>query len=103
MEALTNFVDAVNGIVWGPLMLVLILGTGLFLQAGLKVMPIRKIPSAFKLLWQGRKQGAAEDGEISPFAALMTALSATVGTGNIAGVATAIFLGGPGADRKSVV
>jgi AGCS family alanine or glycine:cation symporter len=97
MEALTNFVDAVNGIVWGPLMLVLILGTGLFLQVGLKVMPIRKIPSAFKLLWQGRKQGAAEDGEISPFAALMTALSATVGTGNIAGVATAIFLGGPGA------
>ena len=85
MEALTNFVDAVNGIVWGPLMLVLILGTGLFLQVGLKVMPIRKIPSAFKLLWQGRKQGAAEDGEISPFAALMTALSATVGTGNIAG------------------
>jgi AGCS family alanine or glycine:cation symporter len=67
------------------------------LQVGLKAMPIRKIPGAFKLLWQGRKEGKAEDGEISPFAALMTALSATVGTGNIAGVATAIFLGGPGA------
>ncbi len=97
MEALTNVVNAINGVVWGPLMLVLILGTGLFLQVGLKVIPIRKIPGAFKLLWQGRKKGAAEDGEISPFAALMTALSATVGTGNIAGVATAIFLGGPGA------
>ncbi len=97
MEALTNFVDAINGVVWGPLMLVLILGTGLFLQVGLKVMPIRKIPAAFRLMWEGRKKGAAEDGEISPFAALMTALSATVGTGNIAGVATAIFLGGPGA------
>ena len=97
MEAITNFVNAINGVVWGPLMLVLILGTGLFLQVGLKVMPIRKIPAAFRLMWDGRKKGAAEDGEISPFAALMTALSATVGTGNIAGVATAIFLGGPGA------
>jgi AGCS family alanine or glycine:cation symporter len=97
MEALTNIINVVNGIVWGPLMLVLILGTGLFLQVGLKVIPIRKIPDAFKLLWKGRKEGSAQDGEISPFAALMTALSATVGTGNIAGVATAIFLGGPGA------
>jgi AGCS family alanine or glycine:cation symporter len=97
MEALNNIVGAINGVVWGPLMLVLILGTGLFLQVGLKVMPIRKIPAAFRLMWDGRKKGAAEDGEISPFAALMTALSATVGTGNIAGVATAIFLGGPGA------
>jgi AGCS family alanine or glycine:cation symporter len=97
MEALTNFVNVVDGIAWRPLMLVLILGTGLFLQVGLKVIPLRKIPDAFKLLWKGRKEGAAQDGEISPFAALMTALSATVGTGNIAGVATAIFLGGPGA------
>ncbi len=97
MEAFKNIVGEINGIVWGPLMLVLILGTGLFLQVGLKVMPIRKIPGAFRLMWEGRKRGAAEDGEISPFAALMTALSATVGTGNIAGVATAIFLGGPGA------
>ena len=97
MEAIKEFVGLINGIVWGPWMLVLILGTGFFLQVGLKVMPIRKIPDAFKLMWQGRKQGDAEDGEISPFAALMTAMSATVGTGNIAGVATAIFLGGPGA------
>ena len=97
MDALSNIIGQINSIVWGPLMLVLILGTGLFLQVGLKIIPIRKIPGAFKLLWQGRKEGAAADGEISPFAALMTALSATVGTGNIAGVATAIFLGGPGA------
>ena len=97
MEMLSDLVGQVNSIVWGPLMLVLILGTGLFLQVGLKLMPIRRVGSAFSLLWQGRKTGSAEDGEISPFAALMTALSATVGTGNIAGVATAIFLGGPGA------
>lgn len=97
MQALNDFVTAINGIVWGPLMLVLILGTGFFLQVGLKIMPIRKIGYGFRLLWKDRKTGAAEDGEISPFAALMTALSATIGTGNIAGVATAIFLGGPGA------
>ena len=97
MEVLTGIVNEVNAVVWGPLMLVLILGTGLFLQVGLKLMPIRKIPGALKLLWKDRKIHATSDGEIGPFAALMTALSATVGTGNIAGVATAIFLGGPGA------
>lgn len=97
MEALTNTVNAVNGVVWGPLMLVLILGTGLFLQVGLKVMPIRKLGFGFGLLWKGRVPPRGGEGEISPFNALMTSLSATIGTGNIAGVATAIFLGGPGA------
>lgn len=96
MEALTGFISAINGIVWGPLMLALILGTGFFLTAGLNLMPIRKIPTAFRLLWRGRK-GGVEEGELSPFNALMTSLSATVGTGNIAGVATAVALGGPGA------
>ena len=95
MEALSSFVGWVNGIVWGPPMLVLILGVGLFLQVGLKVMPIRKLGMGFGLMFKGR-EGAGE-GQISPFNALMTALSATIGTGNIAGVATAVFLGGPGA------
>jgi AGCS family alanine or glycine:cation symporter len=91
--------NTVNGIVWGPMMLVLILGVGLFLQLGLKLMPILKLGTGFKLLWGGRSTTDSEkkEGEISPFNALMTSLSATVGTGNIAGVATAIFLGGPGA------
>jgi AGCS family alanine or glycine:cation symporter len=97
MEALTNAVNAINGVVWGPLMLVLILGTGVFLQAGLKIMPIRKLGFGFGLLWKGRVPPAGGKGEISPFNALMTSLAATIGTGNIAGVATAIFLGGPGA------
>jgi AGCS family alanine or glycine:cation symporter len=80
-------------------MLILILGVGFFLSLGLKLMPILKIGTGFKLLWSGRKASADDEsqGEIPPFQALMTALSATVGTGNIAGVATAIFLGGPGA------
>lgn len=97
MEALTNAVSAINSVVWGPLMLVLILGTGLFLQAGLKVLPIRKLGYGFGLLWKGRQPPKSGKGEISPFNALMTSLAATIGTGNIAGVATAIFLGGPGA------
>ncbi len=97
MEALTNAVNAINSVVWGPMMLVLILGTGLFLQMGLKILPIRKLGYGFRLLWKGRVPPSGGKGEISPFNALMTSLSATIGTGNIAGVATAIFLGGPGA------
>ncbi|KRT54801.1 amino acid carrier protein [endosymbiont of Ridgeia piscesae] len=95
METLSALVSSVNGIVWGPLMLLLILGTGVFLTLGLKLMPLRKLGYGFRMLWQGRK-GTGE-GEISPFNALMTSLSATIGTGNIAGVGTAIALGGPGA------
>ncbi len=95
MEALTSFFGSLNSIVWGPAMLVLILGTGLFLMLGLKFMPILKLGTGFCLMWKGRS--SSDSGEISPFQALMTALSATVGTGNIAGVATAVFLGGPGA------
>ena len=96
MEALISIVKDINAVVWGPLMLVIILGAGLFLQAGLKLVPIRKLDKGFILLWSGRETDE-EKGEISPFNALMTSLSATIGTGNIAGVATAIFLGGPGA------
>lgn len=95
MEAVTNLVNWLNGIVWGVPMLVLILGVGLYLTLGLKLLSILKIPFGFGLLWKGRIPGG--EGEISPFNALMTSLSATIGTGNIAGVATAIFLGGPGA------
>ncbi|MBU0807532.1 MAG: sodium:alanine symporter family protein [Gammaproteobacteria bacterium] len=97
MEFVNTLVNQLNGVVWGPPMLVLILGTGLFLMLRLKFMPLSKIGAGFKLMWQGRKKGDEESGEISPFQALMTCLAATVGTGNIAGVATAIFLGGPGA------
>lgn len=95
MQTLSDLITALNGIVWGPLMLVFILGTGLYLMFGLSFMPLRKIGPAFILLWQGRHKTG--EGDIAPFNALMTSLSATIGTGNIAGVATAIFLGGPGA------
>ena len=95
MEALNNLIGEVNAFAWGPPMLTMLAGTGLFLTVGLAFISWRKIPYAFKLLFSKSESDRA--GEVSPFNALMTALSATVGTGNIAGVATAIALGGPGA------
>jgi len=92
---MAEIITTVNGWAWGPVMLVLLLGTGLFLSIGLGFMTVRKIPVALRLLLQGRK--GEGKGDISPFSALMTSLSATIGTGNIAGVATALALGGPGA------
>jgi len=92
---MAEIVHTVDDWVWGPVMLSLILGTGVYLSLGLRFMTVRRIPAAFGLLLRGDK-GRGE-GEISPFGALTTALSATIGTGNIAGVATAIALGGPGA------
>jgi AGCS family alanine or glycine:cation symporter len=95
METIKALVGDLNGIVWGVPMLVMILGTGLFLTIGLRLMPLRRIGYGFRMLWRGRH--STDEGDITPFSALMTSLSATVGTGNIAGVATAIALGGPGA------
>ena len=97
MELIHNFFDWLNGIVWGVPMIVLIIGTGLYLQIRLGFMPIRKLAYGFKMIWKSRTPGGDAEGEITPYAALMTALSATIGTGNIAGVATAIAVGGPGA------
>ncbi len=95
MARFGQWVDMIGGVVWGPVTLALLLGTGVYLTLGLRFMPWRRLGSAFVLLWRGRR--AQGEGEITPFQALMTALSATIGTGNIAGVATAIALGGPGA------
>ncbi|HBG94178.1 MAG TPA: sodium:alanine symporter family protein, partial [Chromatiaceae bacterium] len=61
----------------------------------LRAMPLRRLVYGFRMLWQGRQQQG--EGDITPFNALMTSLSATIGTGNIAGVGTAIAIGGPGA------
>ncbi len=95
METLLHAVARLNELVWGKPMLVLILGTGLYLTLGLKGFPVRHLPRAFALLAQ--KPTAQDRGDVSPFQALMTALAATIGTGNIVGVATAIAIGGPGA------
>jgi alanine or glycine:cation symporter, AGCS family len=97
MEAFSNFVGAVDSFIWGPVMLVLLLGTGFYLTIGLRGMTFAKIGYAFRIMWKGRTAEEGHEGQITPFNALSTALAATIGTGNIAGVATAIYLGGPGA------
>ena len=102
IQPVTNLSDFIWGGTWNgvevlpfPPMTIVLLGIGLWIMVGLKFYPIIKLGSAFKNLFAGRKSQG--EGEISPFAALSTALSGQVGTGNLAGVATAIALGGPGA------
>lgn len=97
MQEFESFLVTASGIIWGPIMLILLMGVGLYLTLGLRAMPWRRLGQAFLLLWHGRAPGKDASGDITPFQALMTELAATVGTGNIAGVATAIYLGGPGA------
>lgn len=95
MQNLQNIMETLSGLVWGPYMLVLIVGTGVFLTFRLLFWQFRMLPLAFKQVFG--KHPKKHEGDISQFASLMTALSATIGTGNIAGVATACVLGGPGA------
>lgn len=97
IQMLTDILNPINSFVWGPVMLVMLFGTGIFLTIGIRFMSITKIPFAFGMMWRSRRKVDGITGEISPFSALMTALAATVGTGNIVGVAAAIFIGGPGA------
>jgi AGCS family alanine or glycine:cation symporter len=94
MHTIESIVATLSAWVWGPPMLTLLLGTGLYLTILLKGMQFRALPLAFKLIFH---KDHHHEGDISHFAALMTALAATVGIGNIVGVATAITLGGPGA------
>lgn len=93
-----EFADALNAVVWGPIMLTLLLGTGVYLTIGLRFMPIRRLKAGFKSLFSKKSNThtQAHDG-ITPMQSLMTALSGTIGAGNIIGVASAILIGGPGA------
>lgn len=95
MQELESFLREISDHIWGPVMLALLLGVGIYLTLGLRFFTFRRVITAVAILWQGRHSD--KEGDITPFQALMTALSATIGTGNIAGVATAIALGGPGA------
>ena len=98
METLSNIISAVDDFVWGPVMLILLVGTGVVLTVRTKALCWRNLPYALKstLSKEARKTERGE-GDISPFSALTTALAATIGTGNIVGVATAMVSGGPGA------
>ncbi|HCR65292.1 MULTISPECIES: alanine/glycine:cation symporter family protein [Oceanicaulis] len=96
MEQFYSLVDQVSAAIWGGPMILLLLGTGLYFMIRLRLRPLRRLFPAFGELWAGRKGGGGA-GDITPWQALSTALSGQVGTGNLAGVATAISLGGPGA------
>ncbi|MBR0261007.1 MAG: sodium:alanine symporter family protein [Selenomonadaceae bacterium] len=91
---LSQLLTDVNDFVWGPIMLAFLVGTGIFLTVRLKFLPWINLIYAIKMIMLHK---ADKQGDLSPFQSLMTALSATVGTGNIVGVATAMVLGGPGA------
>ncbi len=97
VQSFSNLVDSVGAFVWGPPMLVFLVGTGFWLTIALKGLQFRKLWYSLYLALIKRKEEGDNPGDITHFQALMTALSATVGTGNIAGVATAIAAGGPGA------
>src|SRR5699024_276465 len=99
METLESVLDAASAFVWGPWLLIpLLLGAGIYLTIRLQGLQLRKLGRSLRLALIGRKdESASSHGDISHYQALTTALAATVGVGNIAGVATAIYLGGPGA------
>ena len=96
--SLAEIVSKMDDFVWGPVMLILLVGTGIFLTIRLKFRPWRNLGYALKstLSKEARTKSRGE-GDVSPFSALTTALAATIGTGNIVGVATAMVAGGPGA------
>ena len=94
MESFTKVLEAIDGVVWGVPLIVLIMGTGIFLTIRLGVLQFRKLGKAFKYMVKNEEDGI---GEVTSFGALCTAMAATIGTGNIVGVATAVVTGGPGA------
>ena len=97
MSAINDFLSTVDNLVWGVPLMVLILAGGLLLTVRLGLLQVRKLPLALKWMIKNEEEAEGAKGEISSFAALCTALSATIGTGNIVGVATAVGAGGPGA------
>lgn len=94
MDQLEQWLSRVNQFVWGAPLLILLVGTGIFFTIRLGLLQVLKLPLALKLIFTSKNEG---QGDVSSFGALATALAATIGTGNIVGVATAIQIGGPGA------
>ena len=100
MTAIMDFLDVINSFVWGPPMMIILVGTGVFLTIRLGFPQFMHTGYALKLIFKGalkKDDSAKDEGEITPFQALTSTLAATIGNGNIAGVATAVAAGGPGA------
>ncbi|MDE1351943.1 sodium:alanine symporter family protein [Vibrio aestuarianus] len=96
MNNLQSILETVDSFIWGPPLLILLVGTGVYFTFRLGLIQFRHLPTALKMVFS-KDKSSDKQGDVSSFAALCTALSATIGTGNIVGVATAIKLGGPGA------
>ncbi len=94
MEGLIPALDAIDSFMWGPPLITLLVGTGIYLTFRLKLLQVMRLPKALGLIFKAKNHG---EGDVSSFKALCVALAATVGTGNIVGVATAVKVGGPGA------
>lgn len=97
LEAFSKWVEMVDGIVWGPIMLTILVGTGIYLTIRTGFLCWRNLPFAISSTLSKEARTKKGEGDVSPFACLCTALAATIGTGNIAGVASALAVGGPGA------
>ena len=97
MEAFSNILTSIDNFVWGPFMLTFLMGTSIFLTIRTKALCWRNLPYALSSVLSKEAREKKGDGDVSPFSALTTALAATIGTGNIVGVATAMVSGGPGA------
>ena len=94
-ESIADFIAWLSGFVWGLPLIIFLVGTGIFLTIRISFFSFRMLPYSLKMLF--KREDATSDGDISHFQAVMTALAATVGTGNVVGVATAVVIGGPGA------
>ena len=94
MESFLPVLNAVDSFLWGAPLIVLLVGTGIMLTLRLSLIQVRRLPRALALILKAKNRG---EGDVSSFKALCVALAATIGTGNIVGVATAVKVGGPGA------
>ena len=94
MESFITMLNAIDSFMWGPPLITLLGGTGIYLTLRLKLLQVVRLPKALSLIFKAKNHG---EGDVSSFKALCVALAATVGTGNIVGVATAVKIGGPGA------
>ena len=99
MDALLNWIDSANDVLWNTVLLIMLCGTGIFYTLKLKFIQVRKFREGLKIVFggfslRGKKQ---DNGEMTPFQAVATAIAAQVGTGNLTGAATALIGGGPGA------
>ncbi|WP_122034471.1 sodium:alanine symporter family protein [Aliivibrio sp. EL58] len=97
MNTFHNTLVTIDNFIWGPPLLILLVGTGIYFTFRLRIFQLRHLPTALKMVFSKEENESKGKGDVSSFAALCTALSATIGTGNIVGVATAIKMGGPGA------